>query len=113
MPTSILIELLLSGGMRYECTHKSFSLDTSASRREMVKRTKYLLPDVSMRSGRDSGTAAGAPEFHIDPLVALVLLLDVLEVKVECLRLTHVPWCSELLRQRQKLVVVSSVVEEL
>lgn len=42
MPTSILIELLMSGGMRNECTHVSFSLVTSAIRREIVARTKYL-----------------------------------------------------------------------
>lgn len=42
MPTSILIELLLSGGMRYECTHISRSFVTSAIRREMVTRMKYL-----------------------------------------------------------------------
>jgi hypothetical protein len=32
MPTSILIELLLSGGMRYECTQMSLSFATSAIR---------------------------------------------------------------------------------
>lgn len=42
IPTSILIELLLSGGMRKECTHKSFSLVTSAILREMVTLMKYL-----------------------------------------------------------------------
>ena len=42
MPTSILIELLLSGGMRYECTHRSFSFVTSAILREMVTLMKYL-----------------------------------------------------------------------
>ena len=42
IPTSILMELLLSGGMRYECTHISLSFVTSAIRREMVTRTKYL-----------------------------------------------------------------------
>ena len=42
MPTSILMELLLSGGMRYECTHISLSFVTSAIRREIVTRTRYL-----------------------------------------------------------------------
>ena len=42
IPTSILIELLLSGGMRYECTHRSFSFVTSAILREMVTLMKYL-----------------------------------------------------------------------
>ncbi len=43
MPTSILIELLLSGGIRKECTQRSFSFTTSAIRREIVTRTKYLI----------------------------------------------------------------------
>lgn len=42
MPTSIFMELLLSGGMRYECTHISLSFVTSAIRREIVTRTRYL-----------------------------------------------------------------------
>lgn len=42
IPTSILIELLLSGGMRYECTHMSFSFATSAIRLETDTRMKYL-----------------------------------------------------------------------
>ena len=42
IPTSILIELLLSGGMRKECTHMSFSLTTSCIRRDIETRTKYL-----------------------------------------------------------------------
>ena len=109
MPTSILMELLLSGGMRYECTHRSFSLDTSASRREMVKRTKYLL----QRQFAREGDAARSPEFHVDALVTLILLLDVLEVKVERLRLAHLSRCSEFLRQGQKLMMVPSIVEEL
>ena len=43
IPTSILIALLLSGGIRYECTQISFSFVTSAIRRETVTRIKYLL----------------------------------------------------------------------
>ncbi len=42
IPTSILIELLLSGGIRYECTHRSFSLVTSAILLEIVTLMKYL-----------------------------------------------------------------------
>jgi hypothetical protein len=40
MPTSILIGLLLSGGIRYECTQISFSRTTSAIRRATVTRIK-------------------------------------------------------------------------
>lgn len=47
IPTSILIELLLSGGIRYECTQTSFSLVTSAIRRDIVTLTKYL--DTTIR----------------------------------------------------------------
>lgn len=42
IPTSILIELLPSGGMTYECTQMSCSLTTSAIRRRIVTLTKYL-----------------------------------------------------------------------
>ncbi len=42
MPTSIFIELLLSGGMRNECTQMSLSFTTSAILRDIVTRMKYL-----------------------------------------------------------------------
>ncbi len=42
IPTSIFIELLLSGGMRNECTQISRSFTTSAILRDIVTRTKYL-----------------------------------------------------------------------
>jgi len=42
IPTSILMELLLSGGMRKECTHRSFSFRTSAILRDIETRMKYL-----------------------------------------------------------------------
>ena len=45
MPTSILIELLLSGGIRNECTQISLSFTTSAIRRDIVTRRKYLNTD--------------------------------------------------------------------
>lgn len=43
IPTSILIALFVSGGMRYECTQRSRSFTTSPIRLEIVTRTKYLL----------------------------------------------------------------------
>ena len=43
IPTSILIALLLSGGIRYEWTQTSLSFVTSAIRRETVARIKYLV----------------------------------------------------------------------
>jgi hypothetical protein len=42
IPTSILMELLLSGGMRKEWTQISLSFTTSAMRRAIVTRMKYL-----------------------------------------------------------------------
>lgn len=42
IPTSILMELLLSGGIRNEWTQISLSFDTSAIRRDMDTRIKYL-----------------------------------------------------------------------
>jgi hypothetical protein len=44
IPTSILIELLLSGGILNECTQRSFSLFTSAIRLDIETRMKYLRP---------------------------------------------------------------------
>jgi len=46
MPTSILIALLLSGGILNECTQMSLSLLTSAIRLEIETRMKYLCPSV-------------------------------------------------------------------
>lgn len=48
IPTSILMELLLSGGIRYECTQMSLSFVTSAIRREIVTLTKYLCRALSV-----------------------------------------------------------------
>jgi hypothetical protein len=42
MPTSILMELFASGGIRKEWTQTSRSFVTSAIRRWIVTRTKYL-----------------------------------------------------------------------
>lgn len=42
IPTSILIELLLSGGILNECTQISRSFTTSANRRDIFTRIKYL-----------------------------------------------------------------------
>jgi len=46
IPTSILIELLLSGGILNECTQMSLSLFTSAIRLDIVTRMKYLCSGV-------------------------------------------------------------------
>lgn len=96
MPTSILIELLLSGGMRKECTHRSFSFTTSAILREIDTRMKYLQWSLGkIRSAGD--TDKSIPQLDIDALVTFELLLDVLELKVECLRGAHLAWSSQLL----------------
>ena len=88
MPTSILMELLLSGGIRNECTQTSLSLVTSAIRREIVTRTKYL----HMRKLVSAIMIVFAiPELDIDPLVALILLLHIFKQEVERLRLSHLP----------------------
>jgi hypothetical protein len=57
IPTSILIELLLSGGMRKEWTQISLSFTTSAMRRAMVTRMKYLhsKDSVEIRSTNYAG----------------------------------------------------------
>lgn len=93
------MELLLSGGMRYECTHNSFSFVTSAIRREIVTRTRYLGNGrYSVSQHEREGVGRGyAPELDVDALVALVLFLHVLEEKVERLCCAHFPWRCELL----------------
>jgi hypothetical protein len=57
IPTSILMELLLSGGMRKEWTQISLSFTTSAMRRAMVTRMKYLhsKDSVEIRSKNYAG----------------------------------------------------------
>lgn len=67
-------------------------------------------------SGERDGAQAreqDAPQLDVDAVVALVLLLDVLELKVERLRRAHLARGRELLHERQELVVVAAVVEEL
>lgn len=78
MPTSILIELFESGGMRYEWTQRSFSFTTSAIRLDMVTRMKYLQSRPSAHGDLRTCTQY-APKLHIDALVAFVLLLNILE----------------------------------
>lgn len=46
-------------------------------------------------------------------MVALVLLLDVLELEIEGLRGPQLAWVREFLHEREELVVVPSVVEQL
>ena len=53
------------------------------------------------------------PQLHVDTLVTLELLLDVLEVEIKRLGLPHLPWRSEFLRKWQKFMMVASVVEQL
>lgn len=101
IPTSILMELLISGGMRYECTHNSRSFTTSANRRATVIRMRYLerMPLVSAwhLDSYQTDSSQNAPQFDVDPLIALELLLNILECEIECLRLPHLPWCCQLL----------------
>jgi hypothetical protein len=91
MPTSILMELLLSGGIRNECTHISLSFVTSAILRETVTRIKYLKRESRHRKNESS---LHEPELDIDTLIALKLLFYVLELKIERLRLPHFTWRS-------------------
>ena len=95
IPTSILIALLLSGGILNECTQMSFSLFTSAIRLDIETRMKYLCPGVG--NAVCKGTKQYLPEFDINALVAFVLFLYVLELKVIRLCLPHLPRCGEFL----------------
>ena len=54
-----------------------------------------------------------APQLDIDSLVALILLLDVLEQKVERLGLAQLARRRELLRKRKKLLVMAPIIEQL
>lgn len=95
MPTSILMELLLSGGILNECTQMSFSLFTSAIRLDIETRMKYLRPSIRDFVRLDAKQCS--PEFDIDALVAFVLLLYVLEQEIKRLCLPHLSWCGEFL----------------
>jgi hypothetical protein len=79
MPTSILIELLLSGGMRKECTHMSLSFTTSDIRRDIVTRIKYLGIAITVRSYSNITVRGHAPQLDIDTQITLVLLLNILK----------------------------------
>jgi hypothetical protein len=99
IPTSILIELLLSGGMRNECTQISLSFATSAIRRDIDTRTKYLHIMQYVSSLDLYGDWTGyLPQFDVDTLIALELFLNILEVEVIRLRLPHLSRSRELLR---------------
>lgn len=52
-------------------------------------------------------------ELHIDAVVRLVLLLDVLKVEIECLGVLQLAGCRKLLAEGEELVVVSPVEEHL
>ena len=39
------------------------------------------------------------PQLHVDPLIALILFLDILKVEVVSLCLSHLAWRSKLLRK--------------
>lgn len=77
----------------------SLSFTTSAIRRDIDTRTKYLQVMQCISSLYLYGDWKGhLPQFNIDTLVALELFLDILEVKVECLGLPHLPRSRKLLR---------------
>lgn len=93
----------------------SFSFWTSAIRRAIVTRMKYLHKRRNQEDVRRSGPGRwkevrgeleveirDKPQLDVDPLVALVLLLYVLEVEVEGLSLTHLSWGGEFLRKRKE-----------
>lgn len=52
------------------------------------------------------------PQLDVDAMVALILLLNVLELKVEIGRVSEFAWHSQLLLDRPELVMVSTVVEQ-
>ena len=116
IPTSILMELLLSGGIRYECTQRSFSFVTSAIRFDIVSLMKYLEWMSEWRNYEyarpQDASRKYAPQLDINALVALKLLLDILEEEIKGLSLTHLSWCCQFLRKRQELVMVPAIVEE-
>jgi hypothetical protein len=57
--------------------------------------------------------AANVPELYVDAVIALVLLFDVFELKVKVLCCAHLAGRGELLYEREKLVVVTAIVEHL
>jgi hypothetical protein len=95
IPTSILMELFESGGIRNEWTQMSRSFTISAIRLWIVTRKKYL--EQIVRDIRCQFILNVIPKLDVDPLVGLMLLLDVLEEEVERLCLSHLSGRSELL----------------
>lgn len=69
-----------------------------------------LLTDDIGHTARDSNADVVA-KFDIDAVVRLVLLLDVLEVEIKCLRVLKLAGGRKLLDERQKLVMIASVEE--
>ena len=102
--------LLLSGGILNECTQRSFSLFTSAIRLDIETRMKYLCLGVRNAVCQDAKQCS--PEFDINALVTFVLFLYVLEHEIKGLCLPQIPWCGEFLREGQKFMMVSSVIEQ-
>lgn len=76
--------------MRNECTQRSFSFVTSAILRDIVTRMKYLHTAIEQRTVQS--TINNIPELDVDTLIALELLFDILEQKVERLGLSHLSW---------------------
>jgi hypothetical protein len=53
------------------------------------------------------------PQLDVDAVVALILLLDILELEIERLSRPQLAGVGQLLHEREELVVVAAVVEEL
>jgi hypothetical protein len=108
-----LMAMFESGGILKLCTQMSFSWITSPSRRWIVHRKKYLVTASIIQDFRrpndimTARTDRGSPQLDVDPRITLVLLLNVLEVEVKRLSLTHLARSRQLLCQREELVVVA------
>lgn len=103
IPTSILILLFVSGGIRKEWTHISRSFTTSPILLVTVILTKYLQNQNQRVSHAISNTNGverirqSIPEFDVDSTVTFVLFLNILEVEIEGLSTSHFSWCDQFL----------------
>lgn len=80
-------------------------------RRDIVTRMKYLARGREEKAG-PRYSQRNEPQLDVDAQVALILLLNVFEHKVERLRLSKFSRGSDFLRERKEFLVVTAVVKQ-
>ena len=70
------------------------------------------VPSAVVRNTRPRNSQSYKPQLNVDAQVALILLLNVFEHKVERLCLSQFSGGSDFLRERKKFLVVTTVVKQ-